>query len=48
MNHNVKNVIVTYSIITGNDNTKSIIKTLSKSDTFNALRKGNKVLRYVR
>ena len=46
MNYNLKYVIVTYSIITGNDNTKSIIKTLSKSDTFRALRKGNKLLRY--
>lgn len=46
MNHNVKNVILTYSVITGNENKKDIIETLSRSNTFRNLQKGDKVLLY--
>lgn len=46
MNHNVKNVILTYSIITGNENRRSILEILSKSKTFKSLQKGDKVLLY--
>ena len=46
MNHNVKNVVLTYSVITGNENRKKIMETLSKSETFKSLQKGDKVLLY--
>lgn len=46
MNHNVKNVILTYSVITGNENRREILKILSKSDTFKNLQRGDKVLLY--
>lgn len=46
MNHNVKNVIFTYSAITGNENRNKIVETLNRSDTFRNLQKGDKVLLY--
>ena len=47
MNYSTRNIIKTYSAITGNEDEKQIVRILSKSPTFMAVKKGNPVLMYV-
>lgn len=46
MNYSTRNIIKTYSAITGNEDEKQIVRILSKSPTFMAVKKGNPVLMY--
>lgn len=46
MNYSTRNIIKTYSDITGNEDEKQIVRILSKSPTFMAVKKGNPVLMY--
>lgn len=46
MNYNTRNIIKTYSAITGNTDVNQIIRVLSKSPAFMAVKKGNSVLMY--
>lgn len=46
MNHNIKNIILTYSIITGNEDKNQIIGILSESDTFRQLQNNDQILLY--
>ena len=46
MNYSTRNIIKTYSAITGNEDEKQIVQILSKSPTFMAVKKGNPVLMY--
>lgn len=46
MNYSTRNIIKTYSTITGNEDEKQIVRILSKSPTFMAVKKGNPVLMY--
>ena len=46
MNYSTRNIIKTYSSITGNEDEKQIVRILSKSPTFMAVKKGNPVLMY--
>ena len=46
MNYNTRNIIKTYSAITGNTDVNQIIRILSKSPVFMAVKKGNSVLMY--
>ena len=46
MNYSTRNIIKTYSAITGNEDEKQIVRILSKSPTFMAVKKGNPVLIY--
>lgn len=46
MNYNIKNIIQTYSIITGDEDKRNIISILSNSETFKSLQKGDRVLLY--
>ena len=46
MNYSIRNIIKTYSAITGNEDDKQIVRILSKSSTFVAVKKGNPVLMY--
>lgn len=46
MNYSTRNIIKTYSVITGNEDEKQIVRILSKSPTFMAVKKGNPVLMY--
>ena len=46
MNYSNRNIIKTYSAITGNEDEKQIVRILSKSPTFMAVKKGNPVLMY--
>lgn len=46
MNYSTRNIIKTYSAITGNEDEKQIVRILSKSPTFMAVKKGNTVLMY--
>lgn len=46
MNYNTRNIIKTYAAITGNEDKSRIVRVLSKSPTFRAVRKGNSVLMY--
>ena len=46
MNYSTINIIKTYSAITGNEDEKQIVRILSKSPTFMAVKKGNPVLMY--
>lgn len=46
MNYSTRNIIKTYSAITGNEDEKQIVRILSKSPTFMAVKKGNPILMY--
>lgn len=46
MNYSTRNIIKTYSAITGNEDEKQIVRILSKSPTFMTVKKGNPVLMY--
>ena len=46
MNYSTRNIIKTYSAITGNEDEKQIVRILSKSPKFMAVKKGNPVLMY--
>lgn len=46
MNYSTRNIIKMYSAITGNEDEKQIVRILSKSPTFMAVKKGNPVLMY--
>lgn len=46
MNYNTRNIIKTYSAITGNEDVNQIVRILSKSPVFMAVKKGNPVLMY--
>ena len=46
MNYSTRNIIKTYSAIPGNEDEKHIVRILSKSPTFMAVKKGNPVLMY--
>lgn len=46
MNYNTRNILKTYAAITGNRDENKIIRVLSKSPTFMAVKKGNPVLLY--
>ena len=46
MYYSTRNIIKTYSAITGNEDEKQIVRILSKSPTFMAVKKGNPVLMY--
>ena len=46
MNYSTRNIIKTYSAITGNEDEKQIVRILSKNPTFMAVKKGNPVLMY--
>ena len=46
MNYSTRNIIKTYSAITGNEDEKQIVRILSKSPTFMSVKKGNPVLMY--
>lgn len=46
MNYSTRNIIKTYSAIIGNEDEKQIVRILSKSPTFMAVKKGNPVLMY--
>ena len=46
MNYSTRNIIKTYSAITGNEDEKQIVRILSKSPTFMAVKKGHPVLMY--
>ena len=46
MNYNTRNIIKTYAAITGNEDKSRIVRVLSKSPTFRAVRKVNSVLVY--
>ena len=46
MNYSTRNIIKSYSAITGNEDEKQIVRILSKSPTFMAVKKGNPVLMY--
>ena len=46
MNYSTRNIIKTYSAITGNEDETQIVRILSKSPTFMAVKKGNPVLMY--
>lgn len=46
MNYNTRNIIKTYSAITGNTDMNQIVRILSKSPVFIAVKKGNPVLMY--
>ena len=46
MNYTTRNIIKTYSAITGNEDETQIVRILSKSPTFMAVKKGNPVLMY--
>ena len=46
MNYSTRNIIKTYSAITRNEDEKQIVRILSKSPTFMAVKKGNPVLMY--
>lgn len=46
MNYNTRNIIKTYAAITGDEDRNRIVRVLSKSPTFRAVRKGNSVLMY--
>lgn len=46
VNYNVRNVIITYSIITGNEDIKYILKILSESSIFRSLQDGERTFIY--